>query len=247
MRKPWTKKELKLLKKMYRDAPTKKIARILKRSVLSIYQAADLQGVKKSEEFKRSAASGRLRKGNHGGKKFWFKKGHKPWNAGTKGVCKPNAGTFKKGNLPVNTLHNGAITTRIETTRSGKQTPYKWIRIAKSKWKMLHAFNWEKANGKVPKGHILIFKDGNTENCQVSNLRLISNADHMRETQLKDETIAVRLSMQKWSGGKRRGMNRELYKKVLNNKALLEVKRQQIILNQTIKNHDAKRKTKKDQ
>jgi len=31
-----------------------------------------------------------------------FKKGHIPWNKGTKGLMKPNSGSFKKGNIPWN-------------------------------------------------------------------------------------------------------------------------------------------------
>lgn len=29
--------------------------------------------------------------------KGWFKKGMRPWNTGTKGICKANSGSFKKG------------------------------------------------------------------------------------------------------------------------------------------------------
>lgn len=29
-----------------------------------------------------------------------FEKGNIPWNKGTKGICKPNSGSFKKGNVP---------------------------------------------------------------------------------------------------------------------------------------------------
>jgi hypothetical protein len=31
-----------------------------------------------------------------------FEKGSKPWNTGTKGVCKPNSGNFKKGQISWN-------------------------------------------------------------------------------------------------------------------------------------------------
>ena len=37
-----------------------------------------------------------------------------------------------------------------------------------------HVFVWEQHNGKVPKGHVVIFLDGNTLNTDISNLALIS-------------------------------------------------------------------------
>lgn len=244
MRKVWTKKDIKILKKLYPTTPTKNISELLNRSISSVYGAADIHNIKKSKEFMRTEASGRMKKGTHKGRQYHFKKGHKPWNAGTKGLMKPNSGTFKSGHKPPNTLFDGAIRTRIETTRSGKQIPYKWIRISKAKWKMLHVYNWEKKNGPLPKGYILVFKNGDTTNCDIKNLRMISNADHMRETHLKDETLAVRLSQQKWAGGNRKGVNREFYKEILKQKELLNLKRQQLILNKIIKTHEQTGKTK---
>ena len=37
-----------------------------------------------------------------------------------------------------------------------------------------------KANGKIPKGMIVVFKDGNTMNCVIENLELISFSENMR-------------------------------------------------------------------
>jgi hypothetical protein len=36
---------------------------------------------------------------------------------------------------------------------------------------------WEKANGKVPKGHVVIFADGNIRNFNLDNLMLVSRAE----------------------------------------------------------------------
>ena len=46
-----------------------------------------------------------------------------------------------------------------------------------SVWKRKHTAIWEKANGKVPKGHIVIFADGNTRNFSLDNLLLITRRE----------------------------------------------------------------------
>lgn len=45
----------------------------------------------------RKSLLGRKITWDTGIKKYAFKKGNTPWNKGTKGICKPNNGSFKKG------------------------------------------------------------------------------------------------------------------------------------------------------
>ena len=49
-------------------------------------------------------------------------------------------------------------------------------------WKYKHYVEWEKYNGKVPENCILIFLDGNTLNCDIKNLRCVSNSELRRLT-----------------------------------------------------------------
>lgn len=44
-------------------------------------------------------------------------------------------------------------------------------------WKMKSYYIWEKANGKVPKGYYLCFKDGNSLNCELENLYLLTPSE----------------------------------------------------------------------
>jgi hypothetical protein len=44
-------------------------------------------------------------------------------------------------------------------------------------WKKKHVFIWEKANGPVPKGHVVIFADGNRLNFDPDNLILVSRGE----------------------------------------------------------------------
>ncbi len=106
-----------------------------------------------------------------------FKKGHISWNKGIKGLTIGGVQTqFKPGNEPHNTKHNGAISIRKD--KSGR--PYKYIRISKGNWELLHRFVWKKHNGEIPKGMLVVFKDGNSLNCSIDNLELISRKENMQ-------------------------------------------------------------------
>jgi len=45
---------------------------------------------------------------------------------------------------------------------------------------MVHVLIWQEAHGPVPKGHIIVFRDGNLENLSLDNLECISRAENMR-------------------------------------------------------------------
>lgn len=137
-----------------------------------------------------------------------FQKGTISWNKGLRGRHFSNSGQFPKGNLPKNTLYDGAITTRVD--KMG--LPYKWIRLSKSKWIELHRYNWEKKYGKLPKGHCIWFKDGNSLNPVISNLELITRAENLKRNQPKDlysNTDKYRLKSDKYIAGFFVGKNKK--------------------------------------
>jgi hypothetical protein len=45
-------------------------------------------------------------------------------------------------------------------------------------WRRKHTIIWEKAHGKIPRGHMVIFADGNRLNYALDNLLLVSRAEH---------------------------------------------------------------------
>jgi hypothetical protein len=114
----------------------------------------------------------------------YFRKGHRPWNFMTKGLLKSTPGMkrtqFKKGQLPRNTKHDGAITVRLDHPKDRRGRPYKWIRVAIGKWVLYHRWVWEKKHGPVPRGSMVIFKDGDSLNTKLANLQLITMADNAR-------------------------------------------------------------------
>lgn len=153
-----------------------------------------------------------------------FKKNQTAWNKGLSLPNKPNSGQFQKGHLPHNTKADGFITWRTRPKR--KNQDYYWIRISLGKWVELHVHIWEKANGPVPKGKILRFKDGNHRNCVLENLELIDRIKHMdlnrnysTDRMKSDKVIAGYITR-----------DPKLKKEILNHPELIEAKRQQLIL-----------------
>jgi hypothetical protein len=107
-----------------------------------------------------------------------FPPGHVPPNKGKKGCCPAGSekGWFKPGNRPqtwkpVGTERvngDGYIDVRIRNP-SGKR----W-----KNWKAKHRIIWEKAYGKIPRGHIVIFADGDKRNFALDNLLLVFRREH---------------------------------------------------------------------
>ena len=95
-----------------------------------------------------------------------FPKGNVPFNKNKKFPGKTNVTTFKKGHIPKNYMPVGS-----ERINGG----YVDIKIADpNKWKAKHKIIWENTNGKIPKGHCVIFADRNNLNFELDNLILVS-------------------------------------------------------------------------
>lgn len=116
-------------------------------------------------------------KKNHGlrsGLDFRFKKGHQVWNKGMKGINIGGKETqFKKGYKPFNYKPVG--TERIN--RDG----YVMVKVSDEgpwhhRWKLKHKLIWENAYGPIPKGHAILFADGNKQNLNLDNLILVSRS-----------------------------------------------------------------------
>ncbi|SFO02832.1 HNH endonuclease signature motif containing protein [Xenorhabdus japonica] len=113
----------------------------------------------------------RKRLGLRTGRSGQFHKGHRPFNAGAKGLTRPNSGSFKKGQPAWNKRPVG--TERV--TGCG----YTEIKVAEPNiWRHKHHVIWEEHHGKRPKGTILTFNDGNPQNCQIDNLLMLTHKEH---------------------------------------------------------------------
>ena len=106
-----------------------------------------------------------------------FKKGHIPPNAGKKTPNevkeKLKSNYFKKGHIPKNSVPIG--TERIQNNK------YIQIKVTNGKgvknWITKHQYIYEQHHGPIPKGHCVIFADGNIRNFELNNLVLVSQKE----------------------------------------------------------------------
>lgn len=97
---------------------------------------------------------------------------------------------FKKGNVPHNAKEVGYESVVFDKT--GR--PYYMIKIlGKERLRYKHRVIWEEANGPIPKGYNVQFKDKNTLNCVLDNLYLISRSEQMIENTFSVESIGKRM------------------------------------------------------
>jgi hypothetical protein len=177
-----------LLIMCYADEDTKQLAKELGISINRVYQKANKLKLKKSKEYLDNwKLSGRGRMIENG-KPHQYKVGHKTWNVGKnpKDYISPEnyqkmaACHFKKGGLPPNTKHDGAITLRNDKTGA----KYYFIRISKANWIPYHVKIYQDAYGPIPKNHIIVFRDRNTLNVSLDNLECISRIENMQRNSL---------------------------------------------------------------
>lgn len=188
-RKPWTVEEIEYVRTNYSNINTADIAKHLNKTMSSVFACAGKLGLHKSEEFRNSPLSGRLRPGSNIGGVTRFKPGSTPMNKGKlqhefmtqDAIERTKATRFQKGAVPANTKHDGCISVRHNYKRNIKSV---WIRVAMGKWRELHRMVWEQTMGPIPKGFNVQFKDKNPLNCEPSNLYLIN-----RHNQIQQNTI----------------------------------------------------------
>lgn len=106
-----------------------------------------------------------------------FEKANRPWNKGLKGLDIGGKETqFKKGSIPPNYRPVGSE--RINSD------DYVEVKVADPGiWKMKHVVVWEKEYGRVPKGKLIIFGDGNRRNFDINNLLLVSRKQLLKLNQ----------------------------------------------------------------
>lgn len=103
-----------------------------------------------------------------------FKKGQVSHNKGkpmsSEIYKKVKATMFTKGHRPVNYRPVGSE----RVTADG----YIEIKVADPNiWRQKHRFVWEQANGPVPDGYAVFILDGNKQNCELSNLKLVKRSE----------------------------------------------------------------------
>lgn len=173
MRKLWTVQETADFIKMYPTTTSKVMAEYFNVSIKKIYARASFLKLNKDKDWLNQ-----YYKENYTGyPATQFKPGCKSWNKGMKGLQIGGKQTqFKKGRTPHNTKPIG-----YRSVRDG----YLHERTDKG-FEMVHVLLWERVNGKVPKGKILKFKDGNRQNICIENLEVIDRTELMRRNSIQN-------------------------------------------------------------
>jgi hypothetical protein len=183
---PWKKRELATVLRLYPDMDTKALAAKMKRSVISIYQRAQIAGISKSDAYdarKKALERARLTKS---GVPHRFGKGHVPANAGTRrpgyAPGRMRETQFKKGQMPRNWQPIGSHRYSKEGYLCRKTTDTGY---PPRDWKPVHTMIWVEAHGPVPQGHALCFKDKDRTHITLDNLELISRSELMRRNSFR--------------------------------------------------------------
>ena len=136
----------------------------------------------------------RQRHGIRSGETGWFQKGHTPANKGKKleeyvgeerarEIKKRIAPTqFKRGVAPMNELPVGTVVVNAEgyKLRKKQNDGTLWER-----WEFLHRAVWREHHGEIPEGMMIIFRDGDRLNCDISNLTMVSKSESAALNRLK--------------------------------------------------------------
>jgi hypothetical protein len=123
------------------------------------------------------------RYGLNTGRTGCFAPGHVPANKGRLGYCAPGSekGWFAPGGFSHNRVEIG--------TEKQRSDGYVWVKVADGRknanWRQKHILIWEAANGAVPQGSVVMFRNGDTTDCRIENLILTDKAtvarfNHMR-------------------------------------------------------------------
>lgn len=205
MRRKFTDAENAIIIEMYPDNYSSVIAQKLGRTIRSIYTQAGHMKIKKSEQFLKMELANQGNRLKNAGAKYRFNKGSVPSNKGKKqteymsaeAIERSKSNRFKKGDLPHNSIgvKDGDIRIRQDNKTLNNPKPYKFIRLSLGKWYPLHQKIWEDQNGKVSKGMCLWFKDGDTLNCVIENLELITRAENMRRNSISQYPEELKMTI----------------------------------------------------
>lgn len=166
-----TSEQLAIFKEIYPTTKNKELAEMFNVSVNFVARKARDLGIKKCPLF----ISNNQKNNNKG----QFKKGLIPHNKGQKlsedVKQKLQKTMFKKGNKPQNTKQIGDEIIDSDGYTLVKVSDSK---IKKERWRLKHHIAFGEP---IPKDMILIFIDGNKQNFDKSNLKLITKAENMKK------------------------------------------------------------------
>lgn len=159
--------------RLYPDTDNSVLERLFNRSNNCIRNHAKILGVKKTKAYRRNQ-----------NKATQFQIGGTPHNKGLKmseycsseAIARCTEKRYKKGNIPHTTLPLG--TERVRKDNGFTEVKVKSEgRYHRERWRLKHHIVWEEHNGPIPQNCIVIFKDGDKTNFEISNLELRTRSE----------------------------------------------------------------------
>ena len=170
----YTPAEDRIIRRRYPSERTADLARDLGRTPLSVYQRAAKLGLRKSAAFFAGPDSGRT--GDGRGLSTRFQRGQQSWNKGVHYTAGGRSAEtrFKPGSRPKTWVPVGTEVVDQGGYRKRKVRDDAPKGFSRYNWKFVHVLVWEEAHGPVPKGHAVVFRDGNREHIALDNLELVT-------------------------------------------------------------------------
>lgn len=170
--KVWTEEQDAVLREMYAEHFAGEIAAIVGRSKSAVYGRAQKLGLRSSAD--KIRRSGLVNIDHPNKVAHQFRKGHVPPNKGKKVspelYAKMKPTMFKKGRPSLNHREVGSERVNIYG--------YIEVKVAEpNRWMLKHRIVWEQANGPIPPGHNVQFRNGNALDCRLENLYMISKRE----------------------------------------------------------------------
>jgi hypothetical protein len=161
---PWTKREIAIIRRDYPHKVTKGIAAALGRPLSGVYKTANDFGVKKSAAFLASSEFGRLMKLTQRGVAHRYPKGHVPANAGLRrpgwSVGRMRETQFKKGRPACESRNYKPIGSYRINADGYLDRKLSDTGLPQRRWACVHRLVWTEANGPIPEGYAVAFKAG---------------------------------------------------------------------------------------
>jgi hypothetical protein len=173
----WNPEDDAILRERFPHMRTDVLAQELRRTPSAVYARAGKLRLHKSPEYLASPDACRLRRDNTGGIPYRFRPGQVPPN---KGLRRPGFGPgrmkttqFRKGGTPHTWVPVGTEVVDVDGYRKRKIADDR-TRPSRFNWKFVHVLIWEAAHGPLPKGHAVVFKNGDRSDLRLENLERLS-------------------------------------------------------------------------
>lgn len=208
----WTPEMEARLIELYATHSGPEIAAALGLDLKQIQYKTQKLGLRKSREWIAARARQAMLDPNHRARRSQFQAGQQAWNKGTHYAAGGRSAEtrFKKGHRggKAAQLYQPIGTERISKDGYLERKIHDGLPLQR-RWRAVHLLVWEAANGPLPAGHAVCFRDGNKRNIALDNLELVSRADLMRRNTVHNLPKEVAINVQ-LLGALKRQLNKRM-------------------------------------